>query len=145
MWRTQTVMAGSPMVSSLLARLGCSIVNRDTSDRPLDTSSCPTYDYWKEGLSNYTNTVSQIRDFTAHTTNLPIVRCNSRRLGTRRRSSKCTLKDSTLRTWLARRLRRLLDLCTLHIRTQPQRKILQLHQGVPSLCSKHNRLRECWA
>lgn len=26
------------------------------SSRPLDTSSCPTYDDWREGLSNFTNT-----------------------------------------------------------------------------------------
>jgi len=43
---------------SLFARLGCSVADLDTSDRPLDTSSCPIYDDWKEGLTNYTNTVS---------------------------------------------------------------------------------------
>lgn len=26
-----------------------------SADRPLDYSNCATYDYWKEGLSNYTN------------------------------------------------------------------------------------------
>jgi hypothetical protein len=145
MWRIQTVMAGFPQVSFgsqfwFLSDWYRFVADWKVPDRPLDTSSCPTYDYWKEGLSNYTNTVSQSQVPTALLTDSLQVRCRPRRIGTRRRPGKRTLKDSTLRTWPLRRLRRLLDLCPLHLRVKPQRKILQLHQGVPCSCSKHDRL-----